>query len=84
MTVKRLHDAGVTSENAYLAATASNGSSLAPWLTSSKTEDIEPADRWRVFVGERAPTFSALAPALAGYDDRELAATGPHGSKESR
>ena len=34
MIVKKLHDAGVTSEHAYLAGTASIGLSLVSWLTA--------------------------------------------------
>ncbi|MER6261120.1 MULTISPECIES: hypothetical protein [Streptomyces] len=69
MIVKKLHDAGVTSEHAYLAGTASIGLSLVSWLTSSRTEDLERADRWGIFVGEWAPTFFALGLALANYED---------------
>ncbi|MEU5257096.1 hypothetical protein ACF1AO_33745 [Streptomyces longwoodensis] len=71
MIVKRLHDAGVTSEHAYLAATASIGLSLVSWLTSSRTENLERADRWGIFVGEWAPTFFALGLALAHYEQQD-------------
>ncbi|MER6464344.1 hypothetical protein AB0D30_17295 [Streptomyces sp. NPDC048409] len=71
MVVQKLHDAGVTSEHAYMAATASIGLSLVSWLTSSRTEDLERADRWGIFVGEWAPTFFALGLALANYEERE-------------
>ncbi|MER6346558.1 hypothetical protein ACWC10_16670 [Streptomyces sp. NPDC001595] len=69
MIVKKLHDAGVKSEHAYLAATASIGLSLVSWLTSSRTENLERADRWGIFVGEWAPTFFALGLALANYEN---------------
>ncbi|MEU6404263.1 hypothetical protein [Streptomyces sp. NPDC046985] len=69
MIVKKLHDAGVKSEHAYIAASASIGLSLASWLTSTKTENLERADRWGIFVGEWAPTFFALGLALANYED---------------
>ncbi|MFI5963403.1 hypothetical protein ACIA8J_14630 [Streptomyces asoensis] len=68
MIVKTLHEAGVKSEHAYLAATASIGLSLASWLTSSRNESLERADRWGIFVGEWAPTFFALGLALANYE----------------
>ncbi|MET9257390.1 hypothetical protein [Streptomyces sp. NPDC003717] len=71
MIVNKLHDSGVKSEHAYLAATASIGLSLVSWLTSTRAEDLERADRWGIFVGEWAPTFFALGLALANYEDRE-------------
>ncbi|MFD9722355.1 hypothetical protein [Streptomyces sp. NPDC059072] len=71
MIVKKLHEAGVTSEHAYLAATASIGLSLASWLTSSRNESLERADRWGIFVGEWAPTFFGLGLALAHYEERD-------------
>ncbi|MFH9861948.1 hypothetical protein [Streptomyces sp. NPDC017202] len=78
MIVKKLHEAGVTSEHAYLAATASIGLSLVSWLTSSRNESLERADRWGIFVGEWAPTFFGLGLALANYEDREATrADGP-------
>ncbi|MEU8651500.1 hypothetical protein [Streptomyces sp. NPDC048737] len=82
MIVKKLHEAGVTSEHAYLAATASIGLSLVSWLTSSRNESLERADRWGIFVGEWAPTFFGLGLALANYEDREAARAGgaPSGS----
>ncbi|WP_226962618.1 hypothetical protein [Streptomyces sp. C8S0] len=74
MFVKKLHDAGVRSEHAYLAAAGSIGLSLVSWLTSNRREDIERADRWGIFVGEWAPTFFALGLALANYERDEAAA----------
>ncbi|MGV9557374.1 hypothetical protein [Streptomyces sp. NPDC003401] len=75
MIVKKLHEAGVRSEHAYLAATASIGLSLVSWLTSSRSEGLERADRWGIFVGEWAPTFFGLGLALANYEEREPAHT---------
>ncbi|MEU6673862.1 hypothetical protein [Streptomyces sp. NPDC046853] len=69
MIVKKLHDSGVKSEHAYLAAVGSIGLSLCSWLTSQKSESVERADRWGIFVGEWAPTFFALGLALANYED---------------
>ncbi|MFF3772148.1 hypothetical protein [Streptomyces sp. NPDC002232] len=71
MIVKKLHEAGVTSEHAYLAAFGSIGLSLASWLTSRRSENLERADRWGIFVGEWAPTFFALGLALANYERGE-------------
>ncbi|MFI8293452.1 hypothetical protein EAO71_35785 [Streptomyces sp. ms191] len=74
MIVKKLHDKGLRSEHAYLAAVGSIGLSLASWLTSSRQENLERADRWGIFVGEWAPTFFALGLALANYERDDLAA----------
>ncbi|MFE1233340.1 hypothetical protein [Streptomyces sp. NPDC059442] len=73
MIVKKLHDSGVRSEHAYLAAIGSIGLSLASWITSNKQENLERADRWGIFVGEWAPTFFALGLALANYEQNDLA-----------
>ncbi|MGW2827156.1 hypothetical protein ACWC24_40220 [Streptomyces sp. NPDC001443] len=84
MIVKKLHEAGLKSEHAYLAATASIGLSLASWLASNRNESLERADRWGIFVGEWAPTFFGLGLALAQYEDTPKAQTaassngGPH------
>ncbi|MFG3037427.1 hypothetical protein ACGFYZ_11025 [Streptomyces sp. NPDC048330] len=71
MIVKKLHEAGLRSEHAYLAAVGSIGLSLSSWLASSQRENLERADRWGIFVGEWAPTFFALGLALANYE-REI------------
>ncbi|MFI8370695.1 hypothetical protein [Streptomyces sp. NPDC085466] len=71
MVVQKLHEAGLRSEHAYLAAVGSIGLSLASWLTSSRRENLERADRWGIFVGEWAPTFFALGLALANYERDE-------------
>ncbi|MFD5764456.1 hypothetical protein ACFWIN_01340 [Streptomyces sp. NPDC127049] len=71
MVVKRLHDAGLRSEHAYLAAVGSIGLSLTSWLASSRRENLERADRWGIFVGEWAPTFFALGLALANYETED-------------
>ncbi|MEV0188194.1 hypothetical protein AB0I39_06610 [Kitasatospora purpeofusca] len=76
--VRRLHEAGITSEHAYAAAFASIGLSLLSWTASMKAEQagVERADRWGIFVGEWAPTFFALGLALAGYEQQPPAAEG--------
>ncbi|MFC9343590.1 hypothetical protein ACFT0G_31235 [Streptomyces sp. NPDC057020] len=73
MIVKKLHDAGIKSEHAYLAAVGSIGLSLFSWVASNKQENLERADRWGIFVGEWAPTFFALGLALANYERNDLA-----------
>ncbi|MEV7179018.1 hypothetical protein [Kitasatospora sp. NPDC093679] len=68
--VRKLHEAGLTSEHAYTAAFASIGLSLLSWGISMKAEQagVERADRWGIFVGEWAPTFFALGLALANHE----------------
>ncbi|MFB6628453.1 hypothetical protein ACFCWY_01000 [Streptomyces sp. NPDC056362] len=73
MIIKKLHEAGLRSEHAYLAAVGSIGLSLSSWLASSQRENLERADRWGIFVGEWAPTFFALGLALANYERDETA-----------
>ncbi|MFI1972601.1 hypothetical protein BLA24_07915 [Streptomyces cinnamoneus] len=70
MLVRKMHEAGVRSEHAYMAAMASIGLSFLSWATSAKTESagIDRADRWGIFVGEWAPTFFGLGLALAQYE----------------
>ncbi|MFJ8623205.1 hypothetical protein ACIRD3_10165 [Kitasatospora sp. NPDC093550] len=72
MIVRKLHEAGITSEHAYAAALGSVGLSLASWVVSMKAEQagVERADRWGIFVGEWAPTFFGLGLALAHYEAR--------------
>ncbi|MFC8508861.1 hypothetical protein ACFU3J_08830 [Streptomyces sp. NPDC057411] len=73
MIVKKLNEAGIKSEHAYLAAVGSIGLSLFSWVASNKQENLERADRWGIFVGEWAPTFFALGLALANYERNDLA-----------
>ncbi|MCK1795711.1 hypothetical protein MTQ01_06740 [Streptomyces sp. XM4193] len=70
MIVKVLHDAGLKSEHAYLAAFASIGASILSWNASTQMESasVARADRWGIFIGEWAPTFMALGVALAQYE----------------
>nr|BEK70879.1 hypothetical protein KPHV_81060 [Kitasatospora purpeofusca] len=69
--VRKLHEAGLTSEHAYAAALGSVGLSLLSWMVSMKAEKagVERADRWGIFVGEWAPTFFGLGLALAHYEN---------------
>jgi hypothetical protein len=74
MIVKKLHDMGVKSEHAYLAAFASIGLTVAAWATSLKVEpgvNVDRADRWGLFVGEWAPTFFGLGLALSHYEQHD-------------
>ncbi|MEW1908135.1 hypothetical protein AB0442_06705 [Kitasatospora sp. NPDC085895] len=76
--VRKLHEAGLTSEHAYTAAFASIGLSLLSWGISMKAEQagVERADRWGIFVGEWAPTFFALGLALANHEKTSADAFG--------
>ncbi|MFF6966344.1 MULTISPECIES: hypothetical protein [Streptomyces] len=74
MIVKMLHEKGVKSEHAYLAAFASIGLTVAAWATSLKVEpgvNVDRADRWGLFVGEWAPTFFGLGLALSHYEQHD-------------
>ncbi|MEU9981288.1 hypothetical protein [Streptomyces sp. NPDC050856] len=74
MVIKKLHDMGVRSEHAYLAAFASIGLSVATWVGSLKMEPgtgLARADRWGIFVGEWAPTFFGLGLALSHYEQHD-------------
>ena len=74
MIVKKMHDLGVRSEHAYMAAFGSIGLTMAAWLTSLKAEPdtgLDRADRWGLFVGEWAPTFFGLGLALSHYEQQD-------------
>lgn len=68
--IKRLHDMGMRSEQAYWAGAASIGLAILAWVTSMRTEHagLARADRWGIFVGEWAPTFVALGNGLRSYE----------------
>lgn len=69
-----MHDMGIRSEHAYMAALGSIGLSIATWVTSLKAEPVGAlarADRWGIFVGEWAPTFFGLGVALSHYEQSE-------------
>jgi hypothetical protein len=71
MIIKKMHDAGIRSEHAYMAGIASIGLSVLTWAASLKGEPgqgIARADRWGIFVGEWAPTFFGLGLALSNYE----------------
>ena len=70
MIIKKLHEAGLKSEHAYMAGMASIGLSVVSWMASVKMEaaGLDRADRWGIFVGEWAPTFFCLGLALAQYE----------------
>jgi hypothetical protein len=74
MIIKKLHDMGIRSEHAYMAALASIGLTVVAWGTSLNAEpgaDIARADRWGLFIGEWAPTFFGLGLALSHYEQEE-------------
>jgi hypothetical protein len=72
--IKKLHEMGIRSEHAYMAAVASIGLSVAAWATSLNAEPgsgIARADRWGIFVGEWAPTFFGLGVALSQFEQQD-------------
>ncbi|MGK5694205.1 hypothetical protein ACSNOJ_15095 [Streptomyces sp. URMC 128] len=74
MIIKKMHEMGVRSEHAYMAAMASVGLSVAAWVGSLKLEpgvNVARADRWGIFVGEWAPTFFGLGLALSHYEQQD-------------
>ncbi|MFG3552638.1 hypothetical protein [Streptomyces sp. NPDC047725] len=74
MIIKKMHDMGVRSEHAYIAAFASIGLTVVAWATSLKVEpgvNVDRADRWGLFVGEWAPTFFGLGLALSHYEQQD-------------
>jgi hypothetical protein len=72
--IKKLHEKGVRSEHAYIAAFVSIGLSFGSWAASLTMEpgaSISRADRWGIFVGEWAPTFFGMGLALSHYEQSE-------------
>ncbi|MEV4647210.1 hypothetical protein [Saccharopolyspora sp. NPDC049357] len=69
--LRKLANAGVTSDMMFVAGFASIGASFVSWIASAKVEeaDVDRADRWGIFVGEWAPTFFALGIALRLEED---------------
>ncbi|MFF4715062.1 hypothetical protein ACFY2V_27210 [Streptomyces eurythermus] len=79
MIIQKMHDMGIRSEHAYIAAFASIGLSVASWVGSLKMEPgtgLARADRWGLFVGEWAPTFFGLGLALSHYEQQDGTLTG--------
>lgn len=74
MVIKKMHDMGIRSEHAYMAALGSIGLSIATWVGSLNMEPgagIARADRWGIFVGQWAPTFFGLGVALSHYEQND-------------
>lgn len=74
MIIKKLHEKGVRSEHAYVAAFVSIGLTVVSWagsLTMEPGANVSRADRWGIFVGEWAPTFFGLGLALSHYEQVE-------------
>ncbi len=71
--IKKLHDMGVRSEQAYFAGIASIGIAVLAWATSLRagSQDLSRADRWGIFIGEWAPTFFAIGNGLRSYEAHE-------------
>ncbi|MDO0929868.1 hypothetical protein QQY24_32685 [Streptomyces sp. TG1A-8] len=77
-----MHERGIRSEHAYLAAFASIGRTVAAWavsLTAKPGTGLARADRWGIFVGERAPTSFGPGIALSHYEQQDGTLTAsPH------
>lgn len=74
MVIQKMHEMGIRSEHAYMAAMASIGLTVVAWAGSLKMEpglDLARADRWGLFVGEWAPTFFGLGLALSHYEQHD-------------
>jgi hypothetical protein len=74
MVIKKMHEMGIRSEHAYMAAMASIGLTVIAWAGSLKMEPgtgLARADRWGLFVGEWAPTFFGLGIALSHYEQQD-------------
>lgn len=72
--VKKMHEMGIRSEHAYMAAFASIGLTVVVWAASLAAEPgtgLARADRWGIFVGEWAPTFFGLGLALSHYEQQD-------------
>jgi hypothetical protein len=73
MVIKALHDMGVRSEHAYLAALGSIGLSIVTWagsLNAEQSAGVARADRWGIFVGEWAPPSSCSGSRSPGSSSR--------------
>ncbi|WP_255306046.1 hypothetical protein [Streptomyces sp. Wb2n-11] len=79
--IKKTHEMGIRSGHACTAALASIGLTVAARVGSLKMEPgtgLARADRWGPFVGEWAPTFFGLGPALSRYEQQDGTLTGAH------
>ncbi|MER7076911.1 hypothetical protein [Saccharopolyspora kobensis] len=70
--LRKLSDAGLTSDMLFAAGFASIGLSVLSWAVSQRGENkgVDRADRWGIFVGEWAPTFFALGVGLRLEEDK--------------
>ncbi len=65
MLVKALRSTGISSDVLHLAALASIAGSIATWRAAKSSGDVAHAERFGIFIGLWAPTFFALADAVA-------------------
>ncbi|MDX1934749.1 MAG: hypothetical protein SFU56_19300 [Capsulimonadales bacterium] len=63
MLIKRLREAGLTSDMAYAASLASIGLSVAVWF-SQREKDAAYGERFGIFIGLWAPTLAVFGNAL--------------------
>ena len=59
-----LRNIGVRSEVMYALSITSIGASIAAWAAAKQSEDKPSAQRWGIFIGLWAPTFTGLGNAL--------------------
>ncbi|HWG94166.1 MAG TPA: hypothetical protein VNU66_08090 [Mycobacteriales bacterium] len=65
MLARKLQSLGVTSDLMHVAALGSIAASILTWRAAKSSGDAAHAERFGIFVGLWAPTFFALADALA-------------------
>jgi len=65
MLVSRLRTLGISSDALHLAALGSIAASIFTWRAAKGSGDAAHAERFGIFIGLWAPTFFALADAVA-------------------
>lgn len=65
MLVHRLRSLGITSDVLHLAALGSIAGSIVTWRAAKSSADAAHGERLGIFIGLWAPTFFALADAVA-------------------
>jgi hypothetical protein len=68
MLVNRLRTLGVTSDVLHVAALGSIAASILTWRAAKSSGDSAHAERFGIFIGLWAPTFFALADAVATHE----------------
>ena len=71
MLVSRLRSFGISSDVLHLAALGSIAGSILTWRAAKSSSDAAHAERFGIFIGLWAPTFFALADAVATHEVAE-------------